>query len=915
MPVAVGRAELLAAARDLLAGGGGRIVLNGPAGVGKTTVLNELVRDHDAAVHVVGSPSDERLPHAFAAEILDALPAEILAGLPAPQRAAAERLLRREPGLHAPGSAPGSAPESTDVMALRFALAGALRGWAGENGAGALLAIDDAQWIDPESADALSYALRRAPGGLGCVLAERTREAVAAPPPIRSGGGWSTLDVCPLTGDDIADLLSAHGLPCRLAGPVHIASGGFPLWAGEIGKALASSADPLPYEVRALIAVRLGELPARTRELLLTAALARRPTVALLRRAGWADADLDLRPATAAGLAAIDPAGQVAFAGSAIAGTLVHEAGWTRRGEAHRRLAGAVDDDVDRVRHRAMAGRDLDPGLAAELAAAAATVREAGDRAAAAELGLLAAERAPGGRDDPELRRTIVDATADAAAAGRSDLVRQGEALLDRIGTPTERTRARLAVIRTAGQSLTGLADTFARALADAEGDPGLQAEVHLRLAVRANLTEGDPARARREADLACSLARVAGDHDLLAAALTMRARAERLVGDAASERTLAEALELRPGTGAPGPVNDSAPFLAARHALFDDRLNDARAAFLDLLPAAERSGAAEDIVDVLRGLAEVEMRSGWCAIASAYARRAAELTEIAGLSPGPAWFTMALTEAAGGGPQRARAFALHASKASEEEHDVVFLARSLAVLGQVELMTGDPDAAEEALGRVLDLERAAGVVDPSVLRWHGDLVIALGATGRQDEARDLLAEVRPTAERLGRRGVLAALDHAEGLTLAASGRLEDAEEALDAAVERFGALGLPLEQGRALLGLAQIARRRRRKAQARALLARADAIFTGAEARPWRQLARDAAVRLDSGAPGTTGLDVALTGTEARVAALVARGSSNREIAVALSISVKTVESMLTRIYRKRGVRSRTQLIAALRA
>jgi DNA-binding CsgD family transcriptional regulator len=783
---------------------------------------------------------------------------------------------------------------------LRFALAGALRAWCAENGG--LLAIDDGQWIDPESADVLSYALRRVAGGLGCVVAAR------AASPVRLEGTWTTLDVRPLTGDDIADLLSAHGLPCRLAGPVHVASGGFPLWAVELGKALADSSNSLPPKVRALIAGRLAELPDRTREVLLAAALARRPNVALLRRAGWPDADLDLRPAIAAGLVVIDPDGHVAFAGSAIAGTLVQEAGWTRRAEAHRRLAGAVHDDVDRVRHRALAGRDLDPGLAAELAAAAVTVREAGDRDAAAELGLLAAERAPD-CNDPELRRIIVDATADAAAAGRADLVRQGEALLDRIGTPTERTRARLAVIRTAGQSLTGLADTFARALADAEGDPGLQAEVHLRLAVRANLTEGDPARARREADLACALARLAHDHDLLAAALTMRARAERLVGDAAAERTLAEALQL---TAAARPVNDSAPFLAARHALFDDRLTDARAAFLGLLPVAERSGAAEDIVDVLRGLAEVEARSGWCTIASAYARRAAALTETAGLSPGPAWFTMALTEAAGGSLHRARTYALHAAKASEEEHDVVFLARSLSTLGLIELMTGDPDAAEEALGRVLDLERTSGVVDPSVLRWHGDLVIALGATGRQDEARALLEEVRPTAERLDRRGVLGALDHAEGLMLAASGRLEDAEEALDAAVERFGALGLPLEQGRALLGLAQIARRRRRKAQARALLARADAIFTGAEARPWQQLARDAAARLDSGA---TGLDVALTETEARVAAHVARGASNREIAVALSISVKTVESMLTRIYRKRGVRSRTQLIAALRA
>jgi DNA-binding CsgD family transcriptional regulator len=56
-----------------------------------------------------------------------------------------------------------------------------------------------------------------------------------------------------------------------------------------------------------------------------------------------------------------------------------------------------------------------------------------------------------------------------------------------------------------------------------------------------------------------------------------------------------------------------------------------------------------------------------------------------------------------------------------------------------------------------------------------------------------------------------------------------------------------------------------------------------------------------------------ALTGTEARIAAMVREGASNREIATRMFLSVKTVEATLTRIYRKLGVRSRTQLSSKL--
>lgn len=90
--------------------------------------------------------------------------------------------------------------------------------------------------------------------------------------------------------------------------------------------------------------------------------------------------------------------------------------------------------------------------------------------------------------------------------------------------------------------------------------------------------------------------------------ALTVRARMGRILGDPAAEDILAEALAL-PAPDVPLVMRNAPQFLAVRHALFDDRLADARAQLLVLLPAVERSGSAEDVFEVLRSFTEVELR------------------------------------------------------------------------------------------------------------------------------------------------------------------------------------------------------------------------------------------------------------------------------------------------------------------
>ncbi len=270
------------------------------------------------------------------------------------------------------------------------------------------------------------------------------------------------------------------------------------------------------------------------------------------------------------------------------------------------------------------------------------------------------------------------------------------------------------------------------------------------------------------------------------------------------------------------------------------------------------------------------------------------------------------MAEAMGGSFARAAGYARRGIQASQEEQDQVFLSRSLHALGLVELATGEAAKAVATLRRVAELEAAQQVVDPSILRWHGELAEALIAADAPGEAAELLGSVRTVALGLGRTGVVAALDRARGLCLSAQGDADAAVRLLEATAQRFDDLLLPLERGRTLLALARVERRRRRRAPARAALGAAAEVFERAGAVPWTELAREPA----PGEAGGVQMSAAATLTEAetRLALLVSQGASNQEAAAKLFLSVKTVEARLTRIYQKLDVRSRAQLATALR-
>ena len=105
----------------------------------------------------------------------------------------------------------------------------------------------------------------------------------------------------------------------------------------------------------------------------------------------------------------------------------------------------------------------------------------------------------------------------------------------------------------------------------------------------------------------------------------------------------------------------------------------------------------------------------------------------------------------------------------------------------------------------------------------------------------------------------------------------------------------------------ARVARRAMRKRIARESLQEAVAIFERLGAPLWATKAQSELARIGGRTPSGS----ALTPAERRVAALVADGGSNKEVAASLFVSVKTVEAHLARVYAKLEIRSRTELAA----
>lgn len=909
-PPPTGRAELLARARSRLAGGPG-VLFCGPAGIGKSTLLDAVVAQLPPSTTVLASSparEDARLPFVGLIDLFAPVPESCLDALP-PEPAAALRaaLLRGREPVGVQG-----------LLAVRVAVLEVLRRLAAKGPV--VLAVDDLQWLDEPSAEALAFALRRT-GGLEVrmVAAERVADGdqpqrLRCCPP-----GTAELAVPPMTAEETAALLRSGGgaaLPLPMLRAIQRTAAGNPLYAVELARAalrdgVADGPLPVPPRLRALLLDRVRTLPQPARRTLLVASAAARPTITLLRTAGIADPQEDLAESERLGVAGADTDGVVRFSHPLLRAAVYADACGNDRRRAHALLAAAVTEPVERARHVALAHPHEDEAIAAALTTAAASARRRGAPGAAVELARLAARRTPAARPAARADRWLTAAEYACDAGQREAASRAAHRVLTGSGSARQRVQARLVLLRNAGQALHSAHGLIEDGLRDAQGDPGLEAWLHYWAAVRALLC-GELAVAAGHAARSVGRAREAGDTDARLAALATTVRVRSLAGDgAAAGEALEEALALAGGVDG-GPHGWGLARLRAILALDADKVAEAHAQVTGLAARAGELASVEETVATLVALTRIQVRAGLCREASATAARLARSLAEAGVESAPALYASALAATVAATPQEARGLAERAVRASQADGDRLFLLRALAALGQAGLLTGDAQGAAEAveaLRRVKEMGEAMGAADPPLLHWYADLAEALVMLGETNAAGAVVQDAYRRRREPLPVGVRAALDRAEGLREAASGRAKAGVDRLDAAVAVVRTLPLPIDLVRTLIALAAALRRARRRAAARAALAEALEVAERCGAAPLAARARQELDRLDVAERGGP----ELTPTEARIAALVGCGATNREVAAQLFISVKTVEGTLSRVYRKFGVRSRTALARAM--
>lgn len=952
-----GRRALLDAARVQAAARPG-LLLHGPAGIGKSTLVAALAADPAAGtvLHCSPAAADARLPFAGLVDLFARVPESHLETLPPEPRAALRAALLRG----------GGPADDRGLLAVRVAVLDALRALAADGPL--LLVVDGLQWLDEPTAEVLAFAARRldAPG-IRMLAAERVTdggrpERLHCCPP-----GTLELPVPPLTDGETAHLVRTDlgaDLPPTVLRAIQRTAAGNPHFARELGRAARHAPapagfgelPPVPPALRTRLLEQARSLPEPARRTLLVASAAARPSLTLLRATGLPDPAADLAEAERLGIATADADGIVRFHHPVLRAAVHADASEHGRRQAHALLARAVPEPVERARHLALAHPYEDEDTARTLMSAAGSARRDGAPSTAFELAALAARRTPA-HHPAERAERLLAAAEYACDAGRTE--EAGEAagtVLARSGSAAQRVRARLILLRGAGQALEGAEDLIADGLRDAAGDPRAEARLHHWAAVRGLLC-GELAEAAGHARRAARQAGAAGDPETRIDALATLARVRSLAGDpVAADAALTEALTLlsqdsataAPQSGAaPYPTCDCRHAGATSHdgaavdtwhtaappversrgpetrrlirmrailALDSDRVIEARDQVVPLLAATGEPAGAEETVATLVALTRIQVRAGHCREALRTAARCSRaLPEAA-----PALYAAALAATTGGTPEEARQLAAQAVRASEADGDRLFLLRALAVLGQAELLGGDPRgaaAAVEALQRVRELGEAMCAADPPLLHWHGDLAEALVVLGETEAAGAVLHDARARVPDGAPGSVLAALDRAEGLREAGLGRAREGAVRLRTAVERLRPLPLPVELVRTLIALGAVERRARRRNAAREALSEALETATRIGAAPFAARARDELARLAAGERGAEAGPGKpdLTPTEARIAELVGGGATNREVAAELFISVKTVEGTLSRVYRKVGVRSRTALAHAM--
>ena len=890
------------------------LVLEGEIGAGRTTLWREGVRQARARGFRVLQSRPSQAEAALSFSVLGDLFREVLTealdGLPSPQRHALEvALLLADPE--------GSGP---NALAVSLAVRTAIQMLAAPGPV--VIAVDDLHWVDGPSARALDFALRRSEGDPVGFLASTLRgrafqssldlEAIVPITRLRE------VDVGPLTEEEIGLVLrSTVGVrfPRHVVARLHAGSGGNPQYAIEIGRALHRKGAepgpgeplPVPDSLRGVLRQRLEALDRPTRDAILVVAMLADPDEAAVKRAGSpGDVRTALRQAERAGLVELE-AGRIRLANPLAGAVLYADTEPEQRAALHRRLAEATDDREERARHLALGAEGPDPDVALALESAALTARARGAPGVAADLLEQSVEMTPPDAADDRHRRSSLAAEnhLDAGNAARARTMLEGVLSSVEEGPIRALALQRLGWVRYHEDSWTAAGQLFGDALEQARDDPALATAIELDSSM-ASLFAGDLSGAEQHARTALERARQTRDRALLAEAGAMVGSIDFLMGQGVQEDAMEAAASMDSWERSrPTPLHPGVAYGLLLK--WSDDLVGARARLRSAYEGAVEEGNERSLPFLSFHLAELECWAGDWDAAQRYAREGCDVATRTGQDSSLAFalYATALVDALRGETDPARADAEQGLAFAERSGAAPARVLLLHVLGFIELSLGDHAAAHRYLGPLAEAAASAGIREPGVLRFAGDSIESLISLGDLDRARALLDPLQERAGALNRAWGQAVGARCRGLLLAAQGDLEEAAHEMDLALSHHERLGHPFERARTLLALGAVQRRALHRRAARHSLETALEVFQSLGAPLWVEKARTEMSRIGGRAPAST----ALTPTEERVAKLVAEGRSNREVAEAMFLTVRTVEWNVARIYRKVGVRSRAEL------
>ena len=872
------------------------LVLEGEPGIGKSTLWRAAVAAaRRRGLTVLSSrpaESERGLAYAGLGDLFDPVVDVVIGELSPPRRRALEVALLRD--------------EPTDGAVDRRALAVAVRDVLSllSQRKPVVVAIDDVHWLDASSASALAFALRRLDGVVRLVVARRL-----AASELEQAVDVERLRIGPVSVGALHRILQDRfGRPFarQTLLRIHEQSGGNPLFALELGRVLDDDVDPLeplpvPATLEELVRTRLDDLPAGTRDTLAFVAALGAPSESLLESLleRSAAAPGALGPALAAQVVERDR-GAIRFTHPLLSSVLYNDLG-VRRRVVHERIAAIVADPVLRARNLALATDEPDRAVAAALDDAAGIAGGRGASASAAELAEAALRLTPADEVGERHRRALGAARAH-RAAGEWTRARTiaGELLGDRrIGS----LRADVLLLLAELEGLDRAVALLEEAFQEAAGRPGLQSAIQCRLAWAARFAKGYD-RALEHARASLALADEVDDAALRVEALEMMTFLGSVVGDPLASEYAARTHEIAAATGDPRLVR-RARFALLKIIRTSD--HDAARALLELEYEQSRERNDLSAAEVLNSLAWVELWAGRWEVAAEHAERAYDVTTQYGLEVPWAHLPAAVVAAHRGLLAHAREHSERALQLAEEQfgrHTPIHV----ATLGFVALQSGDLQASVRWFAEAEAVTTRLGWRSTRRRWWVPDQIEALLALDRVDDAvrvLDVWEQERPDSD----DRALGQVTRCQGLVAAARGDVTEAAALLEDAAAQHEQAADPFGRARALLALGIVRRRRRQKRAAREAIAAALDGFEQLGAATWIERAR-----AELGRIGGRSREEGLTAAERRVAALVAEGHTNREVAAALFLGERTVETHLSHVYAKLGVRSRAELARTFR-